>query len=188
MAFEELLQLLASSEAVVAKQAEVMRLVMLATTESLASGEIVPGDPEFLDAAARAEALGLETLRRAAESVDKSTRMAAEYAAAPGGEAVVEAARGRPPPPPRGRPPPPPRWARAPPSSPPSCAASGRCPLLPPLPAGPGGATPKLHYLRDRRDLHPNLNNRHQEREEAELYRHAEYNRDYDTPGLNRDA
>ncbi|RCV33060.1 hypothetical protein SETIT_7G052600v2 [Setaria italica] len=93
MAFEELLQLLASSEAVVAKQAEVMRLVMLATTESLASGEIVPGDPEFLDAAARAEALGLETLRRAAESVDKSTRMAAEYAAAPGGEAVVEAAR-----------------------------------------------------------------------------------------------
>nr|TKW03697.1 hypothetical protein SEVIR_7G058400v2 [Setaria viridis] len=92
MAFEELLQLLASSEAVVAKQAEVMRLVMLATTESLASGEIVPGDPEFLDAAARAEALGLETLRRAAESVDKSTRMAAEYAAAPGGEAVAATA------------------------------------------------------------------------------------------------
>ncbi|TKW03701.1 hypothetical protein SEVIR_7G058750v4 [Setaria viridis] len=93
MAFEDPLQLLARSEAVVAKLAEVMRLVMLATTESLASGEIVPGDPEFLDASARAEALGLETLRRAADSVDKSTRMAAEYAAAPGGEAVVEAAR-----------------------------------------------------------------------------------------------
>nr|TKW22242.1 hypothetical protein SEVIR_4G216401v2 [Setaria viridis] len=63
MAFEELLQLLARREAVDAKQDEVMRLIMLATTEGLvlASGEIVSGDPE--------------------------------YAAAPGGEAMAEAGR-----------------------------------------------------------------------------------------------
>nr|ACG32948.1 hypothetical protein [Zea mays] len=49
MAFEdeELLQLLSRAEAVEAKQIEVMSLLMLATAESLASGELTPGDPEW---------------------------------------------------------------------------------------------------------------------------------------------
>ncbi|PWZ28775.1 hypothetical protein Zm00014a_032951 [Zea mays] len=48
MAFEdeELLQLL-SIEVMEAKQLEVMSLLMLATAESLASGELTPGDPEW---------------------------------------------------------------------------------------------------------------------------------------------
>ncbi|CAO2200189.1 unnamed protein product [Urochloa humidicola] len=93
MAFEDLLQLLAKCEAVDRKQAEVMRIVTLAAAYSLESGEAAPGDPEFLASAARGEAMALEVIRGAAESVDKFARMAAEYAAAPGGEAVVEAVK-----------------------------------------------------------------------------------------------
>ncbi|KAG0522205.1 hypothetical protein BDA96_07G016500 [Sorghum bicolor] len=93
MAFEELLQLLSKSEAVDAKQDEVMRLFMLATAETVASGDLTPGDPEWKAIAARAEALGLQLLAKAAGSVERFTRMAAEYAASPGGEAVAEAYR-----------------------------------------------------------------------------------------------
>ncbi|CAO2169795.1 unnamed protein product [Urochloa humidicola] len=94
MAFEELLQLLARTEAVCIKQAEVMHLVTLATVESLASGEIAPGDPEFAATAARSEAMALEVIRGTAESVPVFARKAAEYAAAPGGgEAVADAMR-----------------------------------------------------------------------------------------------
>ena len=93
MAFEELLQLLSKTEAVDAKQDEVMRLFMLATAESLASGELTPGDPEWKAIAARGEALGLEVLAKAAGSVETFTRMAAEFAGRPGGEAVAEAHR-----------------------------------------------------------------------------------------------
>ncbi|CAL5004479.1 unnamed protein product [Urochloa decumbens] len=94
MASEDLLQLLARAEAVDLKQAEVMRLVTVATVESLASGEIVPGDPEFAATAARGEAMALEVIRSAAESVAMFARKAAEYAAAApedGGEAVAVA-------------------------------------------------------------------------------------------------
>nr|TKW03515.1 hypothetical protein SEVIR_7G046700v2 [Setaria viridis] len=46
--------------------------------------------------------------------------------------------------------------------------------------------------LRNSRDLHADLNNRHEEQEEAELRHGAEYDRDYGAPGLdgklNRDA
>lgn len=93
MAFEELLQLLSKSEAVDAKQDEVMRLFMLATAETVASGDLTPGDPEWKAIAARGEALGLQLLAKAAGSVERFTRMAAEYAAMPGGEAVAEAHR-----------------------------------------------------------------------------------------------
>ncbi|CAO2190058.1 unnamed protein product [Urochloa humidicola] len=94
MAFEDLLQLLARTEAVCIKQAEVMHLVTLATVESLASGEIAPGDPEFAATAARGEAMALEVIRGAAESVAMFARKAAEYAEAPGGgEAVADALR-----------------------------------------------------------------------------------------------
>ncbi|XP_066330628.1 uncharacterized protein [Miscanthus floridulus] len=93
MAFEELLQLLSKTEAADAKQDEMMRLFMLATAESLASGELTPGDPEWKAIAARWEALGLEVLAKAAGSVETFTRMAAEFAARPGGEAVAEAHR-----------------------------------------------------------------------------------------------
>ncbi|CAO2205547.1 unnamed protein product [Urochloa humidicola] len=93
MALEDLLQLLAKCEAVELKQAEVMRIVMVAAAHSLASGEASPEDPEFLASAARGEALALRMIRGAAESVDKFARMAAEYAAAPGGEAVAEAVK-----------------------------------------------------------------------------------------------
>ncbi|CAL5004484.1 unnamed protein product [Urochloa decumbens] len=94
MASEDLLQLLARAEAVDMKQAEVMHLVTVATVESLASGEIVPGDPEFAATAARGEAMALEVIRSAAESVAMFARKAAEYAAAApedGGEAVAVA-------------------------------------------------------------------------------------------------
>ncbi|OEL22913.1 hypothetical protein BAE44_0016067, partial [Dichanthelium oligosanthes] len=85
------LELLAKRYAVEAKQAEVMRLVMLATAESLESGEIAPGDPEFTALAARVVAQGLTVLRDAAESAERYARMSAEHAAAPGGEPVAEA-------------------------------------------------------------------------------------------------
>ncbi|CAL5008962.1 unnamed protein product [Urochloa decumbens] len=97
MASEDLLQLLTRAEAVDLKQAEVMHLVTVATVESLASGEIVPGDPEFAATAARGEAMALEVIRSAAESVAMFARKAAEYAAAApeddGGEAVADAMR-----------------------------------------------------------------------------------------------
>ena len=95
MAFEEVLQLLAKREALEAKRAEVMRLSMLATAEMLASGEVAPGDPELVAVAARAEAHGLATVRAAAEQAEQDARMAARYAAEPGGEAVAEAGRAR---------------------------------------------------------------------------------------------
>jgi hypothetical protein len=90
MSFEELLS---KTEAVDAKQDEVMRLFMLATAEMLSSGELTPGDPEWKAIAARAEAFGLEMLGKAAGSVETFTRMAAKFAAMPGGEAVAEAHR-----------------------------------------------------------------------------------------------
>ncbi|CAO2205548.1 unnamed protein product [Urochloa humidicola] len=93
MAFEELLQLLARAEAVDMKQAEVMRHVTVATLESIASGEIAPGDPEFAAAAARAEAVAREVIRSAAESTATFARKAAECCAAAPGEAVAEAVR-----------------------------------------------------------------------------------------------
>ncbi|CAL5004478.1 unnamed protein product [Urochloa decumbens] len=94
MASEDLLQLLTRAEAVDLKQAEVMHLVTVATAESLASGEIVPGDPEFAATAARGEAMALEVIRSAADSVAMFARKATEYAAAApedGGEAVAVA-------------------------------------------------------------------------------------------------
>ncbi|CAL5008959.1 unnamed protein product [Urochloa decumbens] len=98
MASEDLVQLLARAEAVDLKRAEVMHLVTVATVGSLASGEIVPGDPEFAATAARGEAMALEVIRSAADSVAMFARKAAEYAAAaPGGSgeavAVAEAIR-----------------------------------------------------------------------------------------------
>jgi hypothetical protein len=65
---------------------------MLATPESLASGELTPVDLEFESMAARCSArqdggFGVRT------SVEASTRTAAEFVARPGGEAVAEAHR-----------------------------------------------------------------------------------------------
>ncbi|OEL25396.1 hypothetical protein BAE44_0013584, partial [Dichanthelium oligosanthes] len=79
-----LLELLAKRYAVEAKQAEL--LTKLSTAESLASGEIAPGDPEFTALAARVVAQGLTVLRDAAESAERNARMATE---APGGEPVA---------------------------------------------------------------------------------------------------
>jgi hypothetical protein len=64
---------------------------MLAMAESLALGEIAPGDPEFTALATCMVAQGLTVLRDAAESAERYPRMAAEYAAAPGGEPGAEA-------------------------------------------------------------------------------------------------
>ncbi|KAL6856906.1 hypothetical protein ACP4OV_018288 [Aristida adscensionis] len=96
MAFEEVLQLVARWQACDEKEAEVMRLVMLATTESLASGEISPEDPELGPVAAGFEAAALELLRKtAAPELEEIERQAAGYAEAPGGEPVAEALRER---------------------------------------------------------------------------------------------
>ncbi|KAK3120861.1 hypothetical protein QOZ80_8BG0642780 [Eleusine coracana subsp. coracana] len=90
MAFEEELRLLAEHEA---KEAEAMRLLMLAITESLASGKIVPTDPEVKVMATRSRTLGLEVLARTEASAERFAQKAEAYAAVPGGEVVAAAMR-----------------------------------------------------------------------------------------------
>jgi hypothetical protein len=88
MAFEdeELLQLLSRAEAMEAKQIEVISLLMLATAESLASGELAPEDPKW-------KALGsrCSTRQRNRWRGPRGWRVAAEYVVRgwPGGESVV---------------------------------------------------------------------------------------------------
>jgi hypothetical protein len=119
MAFEELVQLLSKTEAVDAKQDEVMRLFMLATAEMLLSGELTPGDPEWKAIAARGEALGLKVLAKAAGSVETFTRMwQPSSRRGPAGRRSRRRIEGWP----SARW----RWARAPRSTSPSCAASAR--------------------------------------------------------------
>ncbi|KAL6659549.1 hypothetical protein ACP70R_003589 [Stipagrostis hirtigluma subsp. patula] len=92
MAFQEMLRLVTAQEAIDAKQNEVMRLAMLFTTQSLASGEMSPADPELGAAAARGEATALAVLRgTAADSPEALARQAAEYEGTP----VADALRGR---------------------------------------------------------------------------------------------
>ncbi|KAL6856904.1 hypothetical protein ACP4OV_018286 [Aristida adscensionis] len=96
MAFEEALQVAARWEACEAEEAEIMRLVMLATAQNLASGKMSPEDPELGPLAARLEATALDVARRtAAPALEEFQQTAAGYAGTPGGEPFAAALRAR---------------------------------------------------------------------------------------------